>query len=156
MKKLELYIKEEQLFDIVKLEMFESSNSNKKIADTDEYALYVGDHVFNRLYRHAMDTGNYGDKIKLNDVIKTVKSGFHHIENCYNNNRLKAGDSNSILCITNTKMNPALNVILFISSFNGIKYDIVIKTVMRKNAFRASLIRTVNEEFMCNVKFVEI
>lgn len=96
MKNLELYIKEAELFDIVKQELVESSvDYNKKIDETDDYILYAG---------------NHGDKIKLNDILKTVKKGFYHIENCYNNNRLKLGDSNSIICITNVKMNPALNV----------------------------------------------
>lgn len=157
MKKLELYIKEAELFDTVKQELFESSvEHNKKIDETDDYILYAGNHVFNRLYRHTLDTGNYGDKIKLSDILKTVKKGFYHIENCYNNNRLKLGDSNFIICITNVKMNPALNVVMFIDSFDGNKYHIVIKTVMKKNAFKASLIRTVNEELTDCIIFIEI
>lgn len=45
---------------------------------------------------------------------------------------------------------------MFIDSFDGNKYHIVIKTVMKKNAFKASLIRTVNEELTDHIIFIEV
>lgn len=141
----------------VEYELLEGKSKNTLVDETDDYRLYCGEHVFNRLYRHTLETGNYGDKISLKSVKKTVKDGFYRIENCFNNNNLCADDPHSTLCIVDKKYRPNLNVVIFIDKFDGKKYDIIVKTVMKTNNFNSQTKRSINEcKVIDNMLFIEI
>ena len=122
----------------------QESGNNKLIDKTDNYCLYAGNHLYDRLMRHTEDTGNIGDKINIKNVKFIVNLGFHFIEDL-SGMQLKVGDPDSAIALYDKRTN--LNVVVYIKKIerDTAVYDIIIKTVMTKENFKSSIKRIVRE-----------
>ena len=125
----------------------QEAGNNKLIDKTDNYCLYAGKHLYDRLMRHTEDTGNIGDKISIKNVKLIVNLGFHFIEDL-SGMQLKVGDPDSAIALYDKRTN--LNVVIYIKKIerDTAMYDIIIKTVMTKEDFKSSIKRIVRESKM--------
>ena len=121
----------------------EERGNNVLIDETDDYYLYCGHHLFERLTRHSDETGNISDKISLKSVKNVVKLGFPKIDDLAGI-KLKINDPNSAICLVDKRLN--LNVVVFIRKLERTgKYDLIIKTVMTKENYLSDIKRIVRE-----------
>lgn len=114
----------------------EEQGGNVLIYKTNEYNLYCGKHLFDRLNRDSNETYNTSDKIKLSWIKQIVNKGFSTINNLCGN-RLKINDPNSAINLISIKHGSSkLNVVCYIGKveIDGI-IDIIIKTTKFENNF---------------------
>lgn len=144
MKSLENFIIEQEFINELSI-IFEDIDKDDKqyfslIETTNDYNIYLDNHVYSRLNLHTQETGNIGDKISISSIKSAVKRAYKSIDSLFSGNRLTANKSGkNAFLIKDEKHFEKLNIIGWVYKLNNDgKYDICIKTVMSKDNFKIS------------------
>lgn len=114
----------------------DEQGNNILIDKTKDYNLYCGKHLFDRLNRHAEETYNVSDKIKLSWIKDIIHKGFNSIVSL-TGIKLKVNDPLSCINLISSKHGTQkLNILCYIKSIeiDG-TYNIIIKTTKFGNNF---------------------